>query len=108
MTAITADAAADEEGTAPVLAPTAEEGQPAATTLPVAAVGPALTRGESASGIGMGKGMGAVRAAMVEGLYEAMRERLACQAEEVGWWCACVLGSMCGGAQSLTGVRPCV
>lgn len=29
-------------------------------------------------------GMGAVRAAMVEGLYEAMRERLACQAEEVG------------------------
>lgn len=28
-------------------------------------------------------GMGAVRAAMVEGLYEAMRERLACQAEEV-------------------------
>jgi hypothetical protein len=27
--------------------------------------------------------LGAVRAAMVEGLYEAMRERLACQAEEV-------------------------
>lgn len=78
MAAITADAGGEEEA-APV-APTAMAGEGELVTAAPAAVGPAFTRSESASG----RGMGAVRAAMVEGLYEAMRERLACQAEEVG------------------------
>lgn len=81
MAAITADASGEEDAAPAGPTTTAEEGdQP--VTAASAAAGPALTRGESASG----RGMGAVRAAMVEGLYEAMRERLACQAEEVGGW----------------------
>lgn len=69
------------------------------TQAPVSVVEGAQTQAAGGMG-GAGRSssaasLAAVRAAMVEGLYEAMRERLACQAEEVGviwqgegggWW----------------------